>query len=129
MNPLENKKRIILLEDDADLRIVYSTILINEGYEVRIAPDGDLGMDLIRSSDWNLVLLDVMLPKIDGIEILKKIAKEGLKKGKVVILTNLNNESVIEEVFRQGADGYITKSEVSPGSLVEEVKGYLNNPV
>jgi DNA-binding response OmpR family regulator len=121
----EPVKKILLVEDDADLRIMYSTVLMKAGFDVQMAPDGDLGLDMVKNHDWNLLILDIMLPKMDGITVLKKIDEEKLKKGKIVILTNLNNENIIESAFKYGADGYVIKSEVTPGKFLEEISGYF----
>lgn len=120
------KKKIILVEDDPDLRIVYSTVLSGKGFDVQVAPEGELGLEMIKKKDWDLLLLDIMVPKMDGIQILKVIRDEKLKKGKILAITNLNNQNIIEEVFSLGVDGYISKSDITPGRLVEEVKGYLS---
>lgn len=126
MNPLQTpKKLIVLVEDDARLRTIYMAILDKAGYEVRPAPEPDLGLELIRTLPWDLLLLDIMLPVKDGIEVLKQIAQDKLKKGKVVMLTNLNNDNIIRDAFKYGADGYIIKSDVTPGTLVDEIKAFV----
>jgi DNA-binding response OmpR family regulator len=126
MNPLEaQKKKIILVEDEADLRIVYTTVLMKAEYDVQIAPDGDLALDLIKKLPWDLLILDIMLPKHDGLAIMKEISANNLKKGKILMLTQLNNENIIQDAFKYGADAYIIKSEITPGKLVDEVKALL----
>ncbi|KKS07139.1 hypothetical protein A3K01_01635 [candidate division WWE3 bacterium RIFOXYD1_FULL_43_17] len=121
----ETSKKILLVEDDMDLRTVYSTVLISAGYDVQIATDGNMGLEMIKNSEWDLLLLDIVLPRADGIGILKKISEEKLKKGKIVVLTNLNNDSIITAAFDYGTDGYLIKSEITPGKLVDEVAGFL----
>lgn len=121
----ETSKKILLVEDDMDLRTVYSTVLISAGYDVQIATDGNMGLEMIKNSEWDLLLLDIVLPRADGIGILKKISEEKLKKGKIVVLTNLNNDSIITAAFDYGTDGYLIKSEITPGKLVDEVEGFL----
>ena len=70
----------------------------------------------------DLILLDIMLPGKDGLKILKDLKETPeLKKGPVVVLTNLNSEHIIQEAFKLGADGYLIKSEVNPDKVVEEV--------
>ena len=126
MEPETTKKTILLVEDDLDLRTVYSTVLISAGYEVIIATDGAEGLEQIKNADWDLLLLDIVLPRADGIALLKKISEEKLKKGKVVVLTNLNNDSIIHAAFDYGTDGYLIKSEITPGNLLDEVEGFLS---
>lgn len=126
MNPLaEPKKKVILLEDDVNLRTVYLTVLQNEGYDVYPAPEADLGIKFIKTVEWDLLLLDIMLPVKDGISLLKTIEEEKLKKGKIIMLTNLNNENIIMDAFKHGADGYIIKSDVTPGTLLNEIKTFV----
>lgn len=126
MNPLADKKKIIILvEDDASLKTMYMTVLVRAGYDVRPAPDGDLGLELVKSLSWDMLLLDIMLPVKDGISMLKTMEAEKLKKGKIVMLTNLNNDNIIQDAFKYGADGYIIKSDVTPGSLIDEVAAFF----
>lgn len=126
MEPLQaQKKIIILIEDDMRLRTIYMTVLDRAGFEIHPAPEADLGLDLIKSLKWDILLLDIMLPVKDGISLLKTIEEEKLKKGKIVMLTNLNNENIIKDSFKYGADGYIIKADVTPGTLVDEVKAFL----
>jgi len=123
--PLDDKKIVILCEDDADLRAVYAVVLSKEGYRLELAPDGDVALDLVRKYNWDLLLLDIMLPKKDGLTLMKIIYEEKLKKGKIVMLTNLNTEAIIDEAFKHGADGYLIKSQITPGSLLDEIKPYF----
>jgi CheY-like chemotaxis protein len=96
------------------------------GYKVQEAADGETGMQKIRDENWDVLLLDIMLPGKDGLKILKEIrANPELRKGLVVALTNLNSESIIKEAFDQGVDGYLIKSEITPDKVVEEVNKIL----
>ncbi|MBI2414584.1 response regulator transcription factor [candidate division WWE3 bacterium] len=119
------KKVIILIEDDVSLRTLYLAVLLDAGFDVQVALEAELGLDLIKTINWDLLLLDIMLPVKDGISILKVMSDEHLKKGKIVMLTNINNENIIKDAFKYGADGYIIKSDVTPGSLVTEVRTFI----
>ncbi|OGC68689.1 hypothetical protein A2415_01915 [candidate division WWE3 bacterium RIFOXYC1_FULL_39_7] len=122
----DNKKIVILIEDERDLRVLYQEILTNAGYMVEVAPDGVIGLEKIRDLPWNILLLDIMLPGEDGLKILQKIREDSaLKKGPIITLTNLNSEHIIREAFNNGADGYLIKSEITPDKIVEEVKTFL----
>jgi DNA-binding response OmpR family regulator len=120
-----SKKIIILCEDDNDLRTVYNVMISKTGHQIELAPDGEVALELIRNKEWDLLLLDIMLPKKDGLAIIKTIFEEKLKKGKILMLTNLNTESIIAEAFKYGADGYLIKSEITPGSLLQEIKPFI----
>lgn len=120
-------KKILIIEDETDIRVLYREILTVAGFTVHDAPDGIAGMNMLKAHDWNLLLLDIMVPGKDGINILKDIcANPAFKKGKIVALTNLNNDAVIKESFELGCDGYLIKSEITPDRLVEEVRGFLS---
>jgi len=122
------KNNILIIEDEHDICEVYSEVLSMAGYKVQEAADGETGMQKIRDENWDVLLLDIMLPGKDGLKILKEIrANPELRKGLVVALTNLNSESIIKEAFDQGVDGYLIKSEITPDKVVEEVNKILTD--
>lgn len=120
-------KKVLLIEDEDEIRAVYAEVLKDEGFVVAEAADGTEGLKLVLDDEWDLLLLDIMLPGEDGLHILKS-AKENvrLKFKPVILLTNLGNESIINEAFKLGADGYLIKAQITPDKIVEEVKNYLN---
>jgi len=118
--------RVLIVEDEHDLRALYSEILTNSGYTVDQAPDGEIGLEKTKNTPWNLMLLDIMLPGKDGLRLLKEVKDNpALKKGPVIIITNLNSEHIIQEAFNLGADGYLIKSEITPDKIIDEVKEFL----
>ncbi len=120
------KNNILIIEDEHDICEVYAEVLSMAGYKVQEASDGETGMQKIRDENWDVLLLDIMLPGKDGLKILKEIrANPELRKGLVVALTNLNSEGIIKEAFDQGVDGYLIKSEITPDKVVEEVNKIL----
>ena len=122
------KNNILIVEDEHDIREIYAEVLSMAGYVVDQVADGEKGMQKIRDDNWDILLLDIMLPGKDGIKILKEIKDHPeLKKGIVIALTNLNSENIIQEVFGSGADGYLIKSEITPDKVVEEVARILAN--
>lgn len=128
MEETTNKKKILIIEDEQDIREVYAEILKDSGYEVLEAADGDTGVSIAKNAAWDLMLLDIMLPGEDGIHILKQIKNEpGLIKKPVILLTNLENETIITECFDIGAEGYLIKSEITPDKIVAEVSSYLGS--
>lgn len=121
-----NKTNILIIEDESALLALYSQVLKDNGHNVTSISDGESGMDSILDLSWDILLLDIMLPKKDGLEILKELQEyENWKKGKVIMMTNLNAEDVINNAFDLGADGYIIKSQIQPDDLIKEVSGYL----
>ncbi|KKS07188.1 hypothetical protein A3K01_01785 [candidate division WWE3 bacterium RIFOXYD1_FULL_43_17] len=120
--PDKTKNKVLIIEDEQDIRTIYAEVLQNAGYTVDQAPNGEVGGEKIKNTDWSILLLDIMLPGKDGLKILKDLKETPeLKKGPVVVLTNLNSEHIIQEAFKLGADGYLIKSEVNPDKVVEEV--------
>lgn len=120
-------KKILIIEDDQFLREFYQELLAEEGYMIDVAADGEEGLNKIRLGGFNLILLDIMLPKKDGIQILKELKLEGPKStnGPIVCLTNLGQDSVIKQCFELGAEGYLIKSALDPDQVLEEIKSYL----
>ena len=106
--------------------MLYKQILTDAGYEIIEAGEGEGGIDAILDNKWDMVLLDIMLPKKDGLQVLRDLKEyEGWKKGPVVLLTNLNSEEIISNAFELGADGYLIKAEIQPDKLVEEVEAFF----
>ena len=121
-----NETKILLVEDEQYLRELYEEILLEQGYKVETAVDGEEGFNKLKQGGWDLVILDIILPKINGLEIMRKIKSDPPLRPnkKVVFLTNLDKDEEIKEALQLG-DGYFIKSQITPGSLVEELKAYL----
>ncbi len=119
-------KKILLIEDDPFLGEMYAAKFSQSGFKIEIAIDGKKGMERIKTSRPDLVLLDIVLPKIDGFEILKKIKKDPrTKKIPVVLLTNLGQKNEVEKGLALGADEYIIKAHFTPTAVVAKVKEIL----
>lgn len=121
------QKKILIVEDDQFLREFYQELLTTEGYFIDVAADGEIGLSKMQSNEYNLVLLDLMLPKKDGVQILRDLKKSPPKSPNItiVILTNLGQDVVIKECFDLGANGYLIKSALNPDQVLTEVKSYL----
>lgn len=119
-------KKILVVEDDLFLRELYTDILKEEGYTVDSAADGDEALSKIKLGGYNLVLLDIILPKIDGLEVMKQIQTSPPQNPNkcIIFLTNLDKDEEIKAALQLG-QGYLIKSQITPGTLVEEVKNYL----
>jgi len=120
------KKKILLVEDDQFTRELYEEVLKDAGFEVNSAVDGLDGLTKIKAGGWNLILLDVMMPKMDGLDVLRSLMNEPpqVKNGPIVLLTNLTNDPVIDTAYGLNAKGHLVKSDITPGELVEQVKKY-----
>lgn len=120
-------KKILIVEDDQYIRELYEGLLKDAGYTVETANDGQEGLVKIQDASYDLVLLDVMMPHLDGVGMLKELHKkiEGKLPFTVVLLTNLAHDAVIKEAMELGATAYLTKSELNPDEFVAEVKKWV----
>lgn len=120
------KKKILLVEDDQFTRELYEEVLKDAEFEVGTAVDGLDGLAKIRSGGYSLILLDVMMPKMDGLDVLRSLMNEPPKvqNGPIILLTNLTNDPVIDTAYGLNARGHLVKSDITPGELVEHVKKY-----
>lgn len=120
------KKKILIVEDDFFVRDLYDRELSREGFEIETAVDGSEGLVKAVEGAYDLILLDIMLPKMNGLDVLKTLKeKEETKDIPVVLLTNLGQDSVIIEGFALGAVGYLIKAAYTPSQIIEEVKKFL----
>lgn len=122
-------KKILVVEDDQYIRELYIDILLDEGYDVEHAVDGEEGYQKMHAGGYDLVLLDIMLPKMDGIKILEKLKNETppvTPNGAIMVLSNLGQETIIANAVSLGARGYLIKSDHTPDQVILKVKEYLN---
>ena len=120
-------KKILIVEDDQFQRELYAEILESEGFKIKAVADGEKGYQEMEKGGYDLVLLDAMLPKIDGFEILKKLKKEKkLGKNKsIFLLTNLNQEILSKKMGSIKVDQCLIKSSLDPDELIKKVKKIL----
>ncbi len=119
--------RILVAEDDLFLRELYTDILSGEGYKVEAAADGEEALQKIKVGGYDLVLLDIIMPKMDGLEVMRQVQAASLQNPNkcVVFLTNLDKDEEIKTALKLG-NGYLIKSQITPGALVAEVKNYIS---
>lgn len=118
--------RILVIEDDRFLRDLIVQKLKKEGFVVLEAIDGEEGIKMTREHLTDLVLLDLILPGIDGFEVLKKMKEDSATKNiPVIILSNLGQKEDVERGLRLGAQDYLIKAHFTPGEIIEKVKGVL----
>lgn len=121
-----SNKSIVLVEDNGMLSGMLSDEFRDEGCEVHQAFDGEEGLELIRSKKPDLVLLDLLMPKKDGFEVLKELkADDSTKDIPVVILTVSANEDKLEETMKMGATDALLKSHHTMRGVIDRVHGIL----
>lgn len=119
-------KKILIIEDEKDLAKIYAESFQLDGFDVRVAFDGKDGLKQALEFHPDIVLLDIMLPVMSGLEVLKTLKSDPLTKNvPIILLTNLSDESVIAQGFQEEADGYLIKAAYSASQIKEEVKSYL----
>jgi CheY-like chemotaxis protein len=122
-------KKILIAEDDFFIRDIYSRVFSLSGYEVQVAVDGADALEKIKAQPYDMILLDIMMPKMTGIDVLRNLRSQDspAKSTPVFIITNLGQQNVIEEAFKMGMDGYIIKSQVTPQQIVGEINNFFSN--
>lgn len=119
-------KKILIVEDEQVLQKTLSDALKKEGYKVLEALDGELGLNLAKKEKPDLILLDIILPKKTGFEVLEELKKDPSTKDlSVIILTNLEEAENVEKALVLGATTYLVKMEYSLASIIEKVKKTL----
>jgi len=119
-------KHILLVEDDPFLIDIYTTKFKQAKFKVEVATDGEEALAKLKAKTPDLVVLDLVLPRIDGWEILRRIkANPKLKDLKVVALSNLGQKEEVEKGLKLGATKYLIKAHYTPSQAVEEVKRCL----
>lgn len=118
--------RILIVEDDDSIRNLYSIKLKNSGFEVETAENGKIGLDMCKKFNPELILLDVMMPVMDGFEMLGKLRKvKEFEDTPVIILSNYGEVDQMTEGFTTGATDYLVKAEHTPSDVVEIVENTL----
>lgn len=124
---MANGEKILVVEDDEILKDLYVELLKDEGYAVDAAVDGEEGLRKIQEGGWDLILLDIILPKMDGLQIMEKIKESPPKNqnGPIVFLTNLGNDQAINKGLQLGGTGYLIKSQLTPPDVLHEIRTFL----
>lgn len=120
-------QRILVVEDDLFLRELYTDILSGEGYSVDAVADGEAALGKMKVGGYSLVLLDIIMPKMDGLSVMRQLQNDKPQAPNkcVIFLTNLDKDEEIKTALQLG-NGYLIKSQITPGSLVKEIKVYLD---
>ncbi len=105
---------------------MYRTKFETEGYEVATAEDGAAGLELIESFEPDIILLDLMMPNMNGLDMLSRLrSQQNGRNAKVVVLTNMGDTETATKVYKMAADDYIVKAEMTPKQVAERVKALL----
>lgn len=123
MAKTEKKIKILIVEDDVFLSDLYKTKFNLEGFEVFAAYDGEKGLELAEKNQPDIILLDLILPKLGGFAVLEHLkANKQLKTIPVILLTNLSQKADVENGLRLGAVDYLIKAHFMPSEVVTKIK-------
>lgn len=124
-----NKPKVVIVEDDKNLLDLYAYQFKNADFDVVKAEDGRQGLSTIMSEKPDLVILDIMLPKLDGLSMLKELRLSPGSVGRtpVIVLTALSDKAFADEAMRLGANEYFIKTEFMPNKMMDKIKKHLKN--
>ena len=120
--PQRNGIKILCIEDEHFISELYSRALSRAGYDVTVEPDGQRGLALALTDEYDVILLDLMVPSLTGTEVLNKLRDTTYAPhlhAKIIITTNLEQREEIRKSIEEQADGYLVKAEITPRELVE----------
>jgi len=122
-------KTILIVEDEPTLQKTLSLALSQEGYEVKNALDGEIGLKLAKEVKPDLILLDLILPKVDGFEALEELKNnDSTKEIPIIVLTNLESTQEIERALVMGATTYLVKANYDLKDIIQKIKETLKQP-
>jgi DNA-binding response OmpR family regulator len=123
------KGKILLIEDDSGFRRTYSDVLTADGYTVVTAEDGEQGLAMVRTEKPDVVLLDLVLPKLPGFEVLKRIRADAETKDTIVLIISvLGEQTQIQKGLELGANDYTVKGSYKPNEVLGKIQALLKEP-
>lgn len=123
MDNKDNKQTIMIVEDDSFVMDIYKTKLSQEGFTVVEAENGAEALKKLKNVKPDLMLLDIIMPYMDGLEVLKRVKKnEDTKNIPVILLTNLSQKEEVDKGIELGAKDYLIKSHFTPSEVLEKIK-------
>jgi len=118
--------KVLVIEDDERTRRLYKAAISFQGISVIVASTADTGFNKVKKEDPDLIILDIMLPKDDGAELIKNLRQHGINHSlPVIIVSDLKDESIRKEASILGACEYLVKSESSIGDIITKVRKIL----
>ncbi len=120
--PAKTGRTVLCIEDEHFIAELYTRALTKQGYQVTTIVDGVEGLAAAQTNQYDIILLDLMVPNLTGIEILRALrdpARVPPLRSKIIITTNLEQREDVRADIEKQADGYIVKAEITPGELVD----------
>jgi len=124
---MSDAKKILIVEDDVFIRDIYQVKFSQEGFDVTVAEDGVKAVEILETLVPDIILLDIIMPYMNGMEVLKKIKSNGsLKNIPIIMLTNISEKEKVNEGMEYGVKDYLIKSHFTPSEVVHKVNTLLN---
>jgi len=119
----KNRRKILIIEDEKFLLEMYQGRFEKEGYQVFTAIDGQCGLRLAQKEKPDLIILDILMPGMDGYEVIRKLKEDNqTKEITILVLSNLGQREEVNQGLKLGADDYIIKTDLTPSELVNKVE-------
>jgi two-component system, OmpR family, response regulator ResD len=116
---------ILIIEDYPSIQQIYNNVLTHAGYKTHTASSGKAALDLAKTHQFDLILLDLLLPDVDGLELLGKLRRPGCK---IIVVSNMDTPALRSQAQSLGADGYLLKASITPQELGQQVQDILSKP-
>jgi DNA-binding response OmpR family regulator len=123
----QDEPKILIVEDEKPMAKALNLKLNNSGFSAEVAGDGEQALETLEDNQFDILLLDLVMPNLDGFDVLEKLNSEDSpfdRPRTIIILSNLSQESDIEKAKNMGADDFFVKSDISINQIVDEVKQY-----
>jgi len=116
----------LIIEDDPFIAKMYETKLFNSGYKAIVASTGEQGLDIVKIEKPAIIVLDLVLPELDGFEVLKILKKDNISKNiPVLVLSNLGQKDNVEKALKLGADAYMIKAQFKPSEVLKKIESMI----
>ena len=123
---VDKKIHVLLIEDDQFLSDIYKTKFEMEGFKITLADSGETGLAAVKKKRPDIILLEILMPKMDGFEVLKNLKEKSTTKNiPVILLTNLGQKDDVDKGLAMGASDYLIKAHFKPSETVDKVKKIL----
>ena len=115
--------KIAIVDDDPMISDIYQKKFSEQGFEVSVATTGEQILDLAKKQKFDVILLDLLIPRMDGFEVIKNLRNGNYdKKIKIIVSSNLSQKEDQDKAMELGADGFVVKAQFTPSQMVEEIK-------
>jgi len=123
---MSDNKKVLVIEDDEIISSMYKTKLEQDGYTVLMANNGGDGLEVAKNNKVDIIMLDIIMPQLDGFSVLDTLkANANTKKTPVIMLTNLSTEEDRRKGEEKGAAGYWVKAQLTPSQVSQKIKEFL----